>query len=124
VVTALVERSLNLFHGPMRRCFGFAARHLSWRRAPLAAPSQPADQMISRDIVGWDLPPARACREDDVVAVRRHRMLYDIPKPYLSRFPLRLGRRLLGRGFFRRLLACDRHQHFLLPDGRLARLLS
>ena len=25
VVTALVECSLNLFHGPMRRCFGFAA---------------------------------------------------------------------------------------------------
>lgn len=42
----------------------------------------------------------------------------------LGRLPLGSGRRLLRRGLFRWLLACDRHQHFVLPGHRFARLFT
>jgi hypothetical protein len=46
------------------------------------------------------------------------------PSWTLCRFPLRLGRRLLRRRLLGRLLAGDRHQHFLLAGRRLPGLLG
>lgn len=43
---------------------------------------------------------------------------------HLRRLAPRPGRRLLGRGFLRRLFAGDRHQHLLLADRRLPRFLG
>ena len=82
---------------------------------------QPADEIGSLRLVETGVRHApQPAADDEVATVRRHRMLHDT----LGRLPLRLGRRLLRRGLLRRLLAGDRHQHFLLAGCRLARLLG
>ena len=60
-----------------------------------------------------------------VVVEDAHALVFsDETVSWSGRLPLRPGRRLLRGGIFCRLLAGDRHQHFLLAGGCLARLLG
>jgi hypothetical protein len=62
--------------------------------------------------------PSTACCSDTLAAGAGHR------RRGLSRLPLRSGRRLLRRSLFGRLLAGDRHQHFLLTACGLRGFLA
>ena len=82
---------------------------------------QPANEIGSLGLIETGVCHApQPAADDEVATVRRHRMLHDT----LGRLPLRLGCRLLRCGLLRRLLAGDRHQHFLLTAGGLAWLLG
>ena len=118
---ALAEPSLDLVHGLVRSAFSLTVGFLLGIAYRPPGRHQPADEFSSLSLIETGVRHApQPAADDEVPTVRRHRMLHDM----LGRLPLRFGRRLLRSGLLRRLLAGDRHQHFLLTACHLAGLLG
>src|SRR6266849_539029 len=116
---SLAEYALDFLNRPMSLGFRLAVGGFLGGADRASGRHEPLYELGSLYFIETGVRPApKPAANNEVATVRRHRMLHS-----LGRLPLRLGRRLLRHGLLRRLLASDRHQHFLLTGCRLAGFL-